>query len=152
MGVAKNKFPYGRLLFVGSNPSRPENVLRPFVNTPSAKRIQVWLDALGLAWDDCLFINASPKFGRIKAKDYDFESLKSLFLKHKIAGVVNLGREAEQFFQMSDFREIPSLDLPHPSPVNRFWNERRTDEICVILLQHFWKHEALDFQIPELYL
>lgn len=143
MDGAKREFPYGRILFIGQNPAKPENESHPFEGTSSQTRILRWLLGSNLSWKDCLFINASNRLGKVTKADYAYENLGMVMYSYKVCGVVTLGTYAKTYFDQSRYAPIPSLNLPHPSPANRIWNAPGADSAAVMQLRAFWELHGL---------
>ena len=98
-----------KVIYVGSAPGN-----HPPDKSPTIKRITKWSDQAGLeewTWTNLVDFK-SPK---LKLKEVDFDTKRIEGYK-----VIALGNVVAKYFEI---RKIEHLKVPHPSGLNRMWND-----------------------------
>lgn len=132
-----------RVAVVGQNPSRqcPNS---SFVGTKSGERINQLIEAAGIDIENVRYYNVVervyekceyPNLSEFKQRA---ESVFFFNMLAKFDLVIACGRFAEQSLLHGicyHDRDLPVVFIPHPSPLNRFWNSPENTKKVIEQLQ-----------------
>jgi uracil-DNA glycosylase len=128
------------VVFVGSNPPRPQNVRLAFLNTRSGKTLRSWRAFLGC--HHYRYANVSEvvrKTGRVRSSEFDLTAVTNyLWTPRQLLRVIALGRDAQRALSS---RGIMFHAMPHPSGRCRAYNSkketRRLLEACKAYIEGY---------------
>lgn len=131
------------ILFVASNPSRLNtNPLVPMVGSKSYKTFKKWADYLSpeSSW---MVMNVSNKVtednGLLKRSDYELELINVVLEMGHVTKVVALGNTAADALELLG---VEYYKPPHPSPRNRFLNNKVQVEAVWRIVRSGWGYKC----------
>jgi len=153
--MKRKKIETNKIAIVGEAPSRLGDPRKPLAG-PNGKKIA---KLAGMSYDEliaCRRRHLNPHYHRKVGKNDVFDHAKGsvvaadVLMDWRVERIVLLGKNVAQCF---GFRDLPFLAeisiygrrfliFPHPSGVNRWWNERRNEQRARQLLQRFLRGES----------
>lgn len=127
-----------KILWLGLNPSTKNvNPDVPFVGTRSNKRLSKWQSSLTDKFKvEHIVLNISKKVTaksrEIKTKDY--LDVYALIATVKPDIIIGLGDKVGGRLRKLN---VDHFQVPHPSPRNRYWNEKYKEEFTMKALEGF---------------
>lgn len=125
-----------RLVLVGSNPSRASEGQQAFCkSTKSRRTIDSWFDgmAIELIFENVVdYTTENNRPLKVSEIRQAIPRLKSLLADEK--KVLALGSAAAKALDMAG---IPHLKVPHPSGLNRFWNDPKSAQTMVETIRSY---------------
>lgn len=154
--MKQKKIETHRIGLIGQAPSRRGDPRRPLAG-PNGQKIA---RLAGMSYDELIacrrrHLNPHYRGKRSKSDGFDYSqgnlNAANVLLDWRVERIVLLGKNVAQCF---GFRDLPFLAeihiygrrfliFPHPSGVNRWWNERRNERRARQLLQRFLRGEAV---------
>ncbi len=154
--MKRRKIETHKIGLVGQAPSRCGDPRKPLAG-PNGKKIA---RLAGMSYDEliaCRRRHLNPQYSGKRGKGDEFDHTKGkinaadVLMDWRVERIVLLGKNVARCF---GFRDLPFLAeiriygrrfmiFPHPSRVNRWWNERQSERRARELLQRFLRGESV---------
>ena len=162
-GIMKQKkIETHKIGLVGQAPSRRGDPRKPLAG-PNGQKIA---RLAGMSYDELIacrrkHLNTHHSGKRSKGDAFDrangYVNAGDILLDWRVERIVLLGKNVAHCF---GFRDVPFLAeihiygrrfliFPHPSGINRWWNERRNERRARQLLQRFLRGETVSAWVPK---
>jgi hypothetical protein len=154
--MKQKKIETHKIGLVGKAPSRRGDPRKPLAG-PNGKKIA---RLAGMSYEEliaCRRRHLNTHYSAKRGKDNAFDDAKGyvnaadVLLDWRVERIVLLGKNVARCFGFHDLPFLAEIRIygrrfllfPHPSSVNRWWNERRNERRARQLLQRFLRGEAL---------
>jgi uracil-DNA glycosylase len=154
--MREKKIETHKIGLVGQAPSRRGDARKPLAGPNGRKLARL----AGMSYDEliaCRRRHLNADYRRKPGKGDAFDHAKgnvnaaNILLDWRVERIVLLGKNVARCFGFRDFPFLAEVRIygrrflifPHPSSINRWWNERRNERRARQLLQRFLRGETL---------